>query len=76
MQKVRDRGCKEFNLHKFRRTYITTLLRASVDICTVAAYAGHADVKTTMRYLRPIAAKDNRGVINQINWRGGLDVYL
>jgi integrase len=39
-----------------------------MDIRTVAAIAGHSDIKTTMRYLRPVSARKTRDVINQINW--------
>lgn len=60
--------CMEFNLHKFRRTFITGLLLAGIDIRTVADIAGHSDIKTTMRYLRPLTAKMTRATINQIDW--------
>jgi integrase len=62
------KGCMDFNLHKFRRTCITGLLLSGMDIRTVAAIAGHSDIKTTMRYLRPVSARKTRDVINQINW--------
>jgi site-specific recombinase XerD len=38
-------------LHKFRANYATTLLRAGVDIRTVAAQLGHKSLAPTMRYL-------------------------
>ena len=75
-RELRKRGCMDFNLHKFRRTYITGLLQSGIDIRTVSAYAGHADIKTTMRYLRPISAKQSRSMINRIDWQEGLNLGL
>lgn len=75
-RELHNRGCMDFNLHKFRRTYITGLLRSRIDIRTVSDYAGHADIKTTMRYLRPISAKQCRSMINQIDWQEGLNLGL
>jgi integrase len=69
-------GCKQFNLHKFRRTFITGLLLSGIDIRTVAEFAGHANISTTMRYARPLSTKQNRTVINQIDWEGGLNLGL
>lgn len=75
-EQLRGRGCMQFNLHQFRRTYITALLQSGIDIRTVAAYAGHSNIKTTMRYLRPVSARQNRSIINQIQWEGGLSLGL
>jgi integrase len=66
--KSNRRECKEFTLHKFRRTYITTLLRNQVDLRTVQAYAGHKDIESTMRYLRRASAKDAQAKLNAIQW--------
>ena len=65
----KSRECREFDLHKFRRTYITTLLRNNVDLRTVQAFAGHKDLASTMRYLTPAAATETRAKINVIKWR-------
>jgi len=70
------KGCKQFNLHKFRRTFITGLLLSGIDIRTVARFAGHSNINTTMRYLRPLSTKQNLTVINQIDWEGGLNLGL
>jgi integrase len=44
--------CRQYSLHKFRRTYITRVLRKT-DLRTAMALAGHSDIQSTMRYLRP-----------------------
>jgi integrase len=64
----RHRECQEFTLHKLRRTYITTLLRNGIDLRTVQAYAGHKDIASTMRYLRPASAKEAQEKLNAIRW--------
>ncbi len=48
--------CKEFTLHRFRRTYTTRMLRATGgDLRSVMARTGHADLASVMRYLEPEA---------------------
>ncbi len=64
----KNRACGEYTLHRFRRTYITTLLRNGVDLRTVQAYAGHKDIASTMRYLRPASAKEAQAKLNAIEW--------
>jgi integrase len=54
----KQKECKEFTLHKLRRTFITAMLRMGYDLRTVQAWAGHRDIQSTMRYLRPVNAKD------------------
>lgn len=60
--------CQEWTLHKFRRTYCTTLLRSGLDLRTVQAYMGHSDLASTMRYLRPAASAESQARINAIQW--------
>jgi site-specific recombinase XerD len=60
--------CQEWTLHKFRRTYCTTLLRSGLDLRTVQAYMGHADLASTMRYLRPASSAEAQTRINAIQW--------
>lgn len=66
--KAEARECQQWTLHKFRRTYCTTLLRSGVDLRTVQAYMGHADISSTMRYLRPASSAEAQAKINAIRW--------
>jgi integrase len=63
-----DRGCDQIELHKFRRTCITTWLRNHIDPRTVMEYAGHADLETTLRYARPAAAQERIAAVSDIKW--------
>lgn len=60
--------CHEWTLHRLRRSYGTKLLRNGIDLRTVQAYMGHADLASTMRYLRPASTKETQDRINAIQW--------
>ncbi len=60
--------CQEWTLHKLRRTYATTLLRSGLDLRTTQQFMGHADLASTMRYLRPATSKESQARINAIQW--------
>ena len=62
----RNNECQEWTLHKFRRTYCTTLLLSGLDLRAVQAYLGHADLDSTMRYLRPATSAESQARINAI----------
>jgi integrase len=61
--------CEKWTLHKLRRTFCTTLLRSNkVDVRTIQAWAGHAELATTLKYLRPASAKAMQSIVNEIEW--------
>jgi integrase len=66
--KSESQECEKWTLHHLRRTYCTTLLRNGVDASTVQRWAGHADLQTTMRYLRPSEAQESQDKINAVKW--------
>ena len=43
-------GLPNLTLHTLRHTFISHLVMSGVDLVTVKEFAGHADIKTTMRY--------------------------
>jgi len=68
-------GCKEhgecykWELHKFRRIYATrTLQIPGMNARTVQMLMSHADLESTMRYLRPAEGATLQGLINQAKW--------
>ena len=46
----KEAGVASFSPHDLRRTTITDMLEADVDVLTVSAIAGHASADTTRRY--------------------------
>lgn len=60
--------CAGFTLHKFRRSYLTMVLRSGIDLRTAQAYAGHSDLASTMRYLRPAPGKEAHAKVNAVKW--------
>ena len=52
----------ELSAHDLRHTFATRLVRAGVDVVTVAELAGHARLETTRRYALPSAADRERAV--------------
>lgn len=44
-------GVEHLGLHAFRHTFATEALQAGTDLETVRKYLGHANIKTTQRYL-------------------------
>ncbi len=58
---------KDATLHKMRRNYISTLVLSNViDVRTAQAFAGHSDLASTMRYLKPASAQEMQTKIDSI----------
>jgi integrase/recombinase XerD len=49
-KRAREAGIENCRPHDLRRTFVTRLLEAGVDIHTVSQLAGHSDIQTTARY--------------------------
>jgi integrase len=58
----------EFYLHRFRHSFCNTHLRRGVDVATVSAWAGHADLATTALYLKAIKSKSaaTKAMVDQV----------
>lgn len=54
----------QFYLHKFRATFATWNLWEGVDLRTVQQWLGHADLESTMRYLKPSRGQAVRDKMN------------
>jgi hypothetical protein len=64
-------GVKFFTPHDLRRTFVSNLLDAGVDIATVAKMAGHSNIQTTARYdRRPEEAKQRAARLLYIPYSG------
>lgn len=59
--------CEDWELHKFRRTYATALVR-HVDLRTAQKYLGHKRITSTERYLRAASAIDGQKKVSQIDF--------
>jgi integrase len=59
--------CEDWELHKFRRTYATALVR-HVDLRTAQEYLGHTRITSTERYLRAASAADGQKTVSAIAW--------
>ncbi len=51
-KRANDAGVAPFSPHDFRRTFVSDLLDAGIDMATVQKLAGHQDPATTSRYDR------------------------
>jgi integrase/recombinase XerD len=46
--------CSQWGLHGFRHSYSTAMLQSGVDVVTLQHYLGHADLNTTVKYVRKL----------------------
>lgn len=60
----------DVTIHDFRRTYITRLIRAGVPLPTVQELAGHADIKTTLKYYNWVSGADKREAVKLLQDHG------
>jgi integrase len=65
---IARKECERWFLHRFRATYCTKLLRSGLDLRTVQQMMGHADMASTMRYLRPAENAETQTNVNSISW--------
>lgn len=61
--------CGRWYLHKFRATYITTLIRSGMDLRTIMKLSGHSDLASVMRYLSPASDEAIRNHVSGVKWR-------
>jgi integrase len=65
---VERNECEVWYLHRFRSTYITTMLRSGLDLRSVMQLSGHSDIESVMRYLRPAEGEELRSRVNAVSW--------
>lgn len=70
MRRATRAGVESFTPHDLRRTFVSDLLDAGVDLATVAKMAGHSNVQTTARYdRRPEKRKQDAANLLKIPYR-------
>ena len=63
---VRESGVKHITIHDLRSTYVTRLILAGVPLPTVQRLAGHADIKTTIKFYTWINDQDLRDGVSKL----------
>ena len=63
---VTEAVVQDITIHDLRRTYITRLIRAEVPLPTVQELAGHADIKTTLKYYNWVSSDDKRKAVKRL----------
>jgi integrase/recombinase XerD len=54
-------GVRRCTAYALRHTYGTTCIRDGMDLPTLQARMGHADIKTTQKYLHAVEAEKGDG---------------
>jgi len=62
------RDCGVWYLHRFRATCLTRLLQSGVDVRSVMQFAGHSDLESTLRYVRPMEHEEVQGRVATVKW--------
>ena len=57
-------GLTDITIHSMRHDFCTQPLKKGTDIYTVQRLAGHADIRTTMRYVHALERKDFEALEN------------
>lgn len=77
LKRAEQAGVKDVSPHDMRRSFVSDLLDSGVDIATVAAMAGHANIQTTARYdRRGETAKRRASKSLYVPFYGGSDKKL
>ncbi len=63
------RKVRRLTSHTLRRTYLTTLHRAGLDVPTLTRIAGHESVQTTMKHYLEIRPEDMTGAVHKTGAR-------
>jgi integrase len=58
----------KIGLHRLRKTYITGLIRAKVDVPMVQQFVGHSDYASTKRYIGVATPEEKVAVIDSIKF--------
>jgi integrase len=74
--RLRARTGVDFDLHQFRHTYATWLLRAGAGMENVKELLGHASIATTVDTYGHLSVEDARAVLQAAGWFTGREVRL
>jgi integrase len=76
VRRLRRRTGIDFDLHWYRHTAATRLLRDGVPIEVVSRILGHAGLSTTLDVYGHLTAEDARAALDAAGWFTGRDVRL
>jgi site-specific recombinase XerD len=76
VRRLRRRTGIDFDLHWYRHTAATRLLRDGVPIEVVSKILGHADLSTTLDVYGHLTVEDARAALDAAGWFTGREVRL